>query len=48
LSAPFNATIAAADVDADGLNDIIVNDGPSVFVPQAGAPGTFAPYRPLR
>jgi hypothetical protein len=49
LSAPFDASfIATADVDADGLNDIIVNDGPSVFVQQASAPGTFAPYRPLR
>jgi hypothetical protein len=25
-----------------------VNDGPNVFVQQTGAPGTFAPYRPLR
>jgi hypothetical protein len=49
FNAPSNANfIAAADVNADGLNDMIVNDGPNVFVQQTGAPGTFTPYRPLR
>jgi hypothetical protein len=49
FNAPSNANfIAAADVNADGLNDMIVNAGPNVFVQQTGGPGTFAPYRPLR
>lgn len=47
--APFGANfIAAGDANADGLNDILVNDGPSAFLQQAGAPGTFAAHRPLR
>jgi hypothetical protein len=47
--APFGASfIAAGDANGDALNDILISDGPSVFLQQAGAPGTFAAYRPLR
>jgi len=40
--------VAAGDVNGDGLNDIVVNDGPSVLLQRADAPGSFAPLRPLR
>jgi FG-GAP-like repeat len=39
--------IAAGDVNGDGRNDIIVNEGPSVLLQQA-APGMFSPVQPLR
>ena len=40
--------VAAGDVNGDGLNDIVVNDGPSVLLQRADAPGSFAALRPLR
>jgi hypothetical protein len=40
--------IAVGDLDADGLNDIVVNDGPVVLMQRAGSPGTFDPLRTLR
>lgn len=40
--------IAAGDVNGDGRNDIILNEGPSVLLQQATAPGTFGPVQPLR
>ena len=40
--------VAAGDVNGDGLNDIVVNDGPSVLLQRADAPGSFSSLRPLR
>jgi hypothetical protein len=40
--------IAVGDVNADGFNDIVVNDGPVVLLQRAGNPGTFDPPRALR
>jgi hypothetical protein len=40
--------IAIGDLNADGLNDIAVNDGPVVLLQRAASLGTFEPPRPLR
>ena len=40
--------LAVADIDGDGLIDIVINDGPSVFLQSQIARGTFDPMRPLR
>jgi hypothetical protein len=40
--------VAIGDVNGDGLNDIVVNDGPSVLLQSATALGTFAPLSSLR
>ena len=40
--------IAAADIDGDGFNDIVLNDGPNVMLQRPAAPGTFNPYQALR
>jgi hypothetical protein len=53
VTAVFNGTftgnfIAAGDVNGDGRNDIVINEGPSVFLQSLTAPGTFEPMRPLR
>ena len=40
--------IGIGDANGDGRNDIILNDGPSVLLQRASAPGTFDPVRPLR
>ena len=40
--------LAVADIDGDGLIDIVINDGPSVFLQSQIARGTFEPMRPLR
>jgi hypothetical protein len=40
--------IAIGDLNADGFNDIAVNDGPVVLLQRATSPGTFEPPRPLR
>jgi hypothetical protein len=48
-SGPFSANfVAVGDVNDDGLNDIILNEGPSVLVQRAAARGTFDPCRALR
>lgn len=48
LDGPLSGNfIAIGDVDGDGRNDIVVNDGPSVLLQRATAPGTFQP-RALR
>jgi hypothetical protein len=48
IGAPVGSFIAAGDVNGDGLNDILLNDGPSVLMQRTTAPGTFDPVRPLR
>jgi len=40
--------IAAGDINGDGRNDIVINDGPSVFLQSATSPGTFGPMQALR
>ena len=40
--------IAIGDVSGDGLKDIVLNEGPSVLLQNAAAPGTFKPVTPLR
>jgi hypothetical protein len=40
--------IDAADLNGDGRNDIVINDGPAVLLQSATAPGSFLPVRPLR
>lgn len=45
---PSGNFIAIGDVDGDGRNDIVINDGPSVLLQLATAPGTFRPLAPLR
>ncbi|MCU0938229.1 MAG: VCBS repeat-containing protein, partial [Burkholderiaceae bacterium] len=40
--------IAIGDLNADGLNDIAINDGPVVLLQRAASLGTFEPPRPLR
>lgn len=45
---PDGNFIAIGDLDGDLRNDILINDGPSVLLQQATAPGTFQPLAPLR
>ena len=45
---PSGDFIAIGDLNGDGQNDIVVNDGPSVLLQHATAPGTFHPLAPLR
>lgn len=45
LSAGF---IGIGDANGDGLNDIILNDGPSVLLQRVLAPGTFDAVRTIR
>ena len=47
---PFwsDSGLVVEDLNGDGLNDIVVNDGPSVLLQRADAPGSFAALRPLR
>lgn len=46
---PYSGSfIAIGDLNADGFNDIVVNDGPVVLLQRAASPGTFEPLRPLR
>jgi len=40
--------IAIGDINNDGFNDIVVNDGPTVLLQHANTPGTFGPARLLR
>jgi len=40
--------IAIGDLDRDGRNDIVINDGPSVLLQSATSPGTFRPPAPIR
>ena len=40
--------IAIGDVSGDGRNDLVLENGPSVLVQSATAPGTFEPVRTLR
>ena len=40
--------IAMGDLNADGLNDLVTNGGPSVLMQRAAAPGTFDAVRALR
>ncbi len=44
----LSSFIAIGDLNADGLNDIIVDDGPGVLLQRPAAPGTFESSRPLR
>ena len=39
--------IAIGDVNADGRNDIVLNDGPSVLLQRSDTPGRFEPLRSL-
>ncbi len=48
MGAPVASFIAAGDVNGDGLNDIILDDGPSVLLQRASGPGTFGQIQPLR
>ena len=49
LDGPLSGNfIAIGDLDHDGHNDILVNDGPSVLLQQANAPGGFQRPVPLR
>ena len=40
--------IAIGDLDGDGRNDILVNDGPSALFQSATSPGSFKPPAALR
>ena len=40
--------IAIGDVSGDGRNDLVLENGPSVLVQSATAPGTFEAVRTLR
>ena len=48
IGAPVASFIAAGDLNGDGLNDIVLDDGPSVLRQQAASPGLFDPVQPLR
>lgn len=49
LDGPYSGQfIAIADVDGDGRNDLLIDDGPSVMRQRADAPGHFRPAQPLR
>jgi hypothetical protein len=45
LNASF---IAIGDINNDGRNDIILNDGPAMLVQRSGAPGVFDAVQALR
>jgi hypothetical protein len=48
MPGPLGANfLAIGDVNADGLTDIVVNDGPALLLQQSTAPGTFGPYTAL-
>lgn len=40
--------IAVGDMNGDGRNDLVLENGPSVLIQSASAPGTFLPVRTLR
>lgn len=40
--------IAIADLNDDGRNDLVVNDGPGVLLQRHASPGTFGAVQPLR
>ena len=46
---PFSGSfVAIGDINDDKLNDIVINDGPSVLLQSAAAKGTFEPVQPLQ
>lgn len=48
LAGPFVGNfIAIGDINADGLADIVVNDGPQVYLQNSSSPGSFNPGMPL-
>jgi hypothetical protein len=49
LDGPLSGNfIAIGDLDGDGRNDIVINDGPSVLLQSATVHGSFRPPAPLR